>query len=792
MRKCLTALMLCCLLPAAFCPAQEAGSGGDQLDFANGLFSRGFFEEAAEEYEVFLQANPSGPEAPNAWFRLGQCAQASGNAEKASAAFLKAAELTQDPALRVRARLSLGESLVSAKKNAEAVDVLTPLCGEDQSAEVRGRALYYIGRAQASLGNQEQAAKSFEALVGALPDHALTPYAQYQLAFVQMARNLHEDAAITFSHVAENTKADAALRMESRFRTAEIYDKIGWFSAAVGAYEQLKAEFPDSDYARRADYGYTWSLYHARKYPEAAAAAEKFLTANTDPSLVPGMQYLLANCLQQQKEFDRALEIYRALPEKHADSPFAAQAKAKIPWTLHLKGDPAGAKAAALAYLQEDKESPAAGEVGFLLGLLLHAEGNNEDARQEFRLVAEKFPESEFAAEALYKSAECTLQLGMRDDAAKTFEEFVRRYPDNPLAGEAILRAGDAQFNSQDFAKAVEKYTALLAAPATPEAEENARYRLAITYHNMKERGKAAEQYQALLEKFPASRYAAQALFHLGEFQLRDQKDALKAIESYQAALDKSPGPELSALALRGLALARYERKDYEMAADQFLRLIREFPQTVLPEEVYTWCGQWFYDANKWAEAVAVLDALLKALPEYPYADKVRFTTAECAEKAGDTADALARYQGTVEANPTGAKAVEAKFRMAKLHEQAGEEEKALALYEEASSANTGEVAAQARFRLGELFEARGEHERAARNFMRVAILFLHETLSPQALARAGQCYEQAGLTAQALGAYDELLKDYPESEPAPKAREAVDRLRQAGTPAAPAKEPGA
>ena len=86
MRKCLTALMLCCLLPAAFCPAQEAGSGGDQLDFANGLFSRGFFEEAAEEYEVFLQANPSGPEAPNAWFRLGQCAQASGSAEKASAA----------------------------------------------------------------------------------------------------------------------------------------------------------------------------------------------------------------------------------------------------------------------------------------------------------------------------------------------------------------------------------------------------------------------------------------------------------------------------------------------------------------------------------------------------------------------------------------------------------------------------------------------------------------------------------------------------------------------------------
>ncbi|MBW7863935.1 MAG: tetratricopeptide repeat protein [Candidatus Hydrogenedentes bacterium] len=771
----IAALALCWHAPGAF--AQEPGAPDDQLAFANGLFSRGFFSEAVEEYEAYLTRQPSGPDAGAAWYRLGQSAQATNQPEKALEAFRKAAELPGDAAVQAQARLSLGETLSSLKRSKEAAEILEPLAGGDRPGEVRARALYYLGRARHDLGDTDKAAAAYQTLSDSLPDHVLAPYAKYQLAYIQMDRSLFEDAAITFSQVAGNAAADPALRMESRFRTAEIYDKIGWFSAAVGAYEELKREFPDSDYAKRADYGYAWSLYHAKKYPEAAAAAEMFLKNKPDPALVPGMLYLLGNSLQQGKEYAKAVAVYRELAEKHPDSPFAAQGRGKAAWALYLNGDTAGAKTAALEFLKTEKDTLLAGETGFLLGILLAAEGNYEDARQEFRMVAEKFPESEFAPEALYKSGECLLQLGVRNEAAKIFEEFVRRYPDNPLASEAILRAGDAQFNAQDFAQAVEKYRMILDKPGDPAVEEDTLNRLAITYHNMKDYAKSAETYKALLEKFPATRHAADARFRIAEYQLREEKDALKAIESYQAVLDAKPGGELAGRALRGLALARYERKDHGMAAELFLRLSREYPQMSLPEEVYTWCGQWFYDNSRWDEAAAMLEALLKARPEYPYPDKARFTIAECAEQAGREKEALEKYQAVVDAAPTGSKAVEAKFRMAGLLEKAGNPDKAAELYESAASANVGDIAAQSRFRLGELYEKQGEHERAARNYMRVAILFLHETLSPESLWKAGECFEKAGQPVQARGAYEELVADYPESETAVRARAALERL---------------
>ena len=43
-----------------------------QIDFANGLFSRGFYEEAADEYRVYLKEFPAGKERQTALYRLGE------------------------------------------------------------------------------------------------------------------------------------------------------------------------------------------------------------------------------------------------------------------------------------------------------------------------------------------------------------------------------------------------------------------------------------------------------------------------------------------------------------------------------------------------------------------------------------------------------------------------------------------------------------------------------------------------------------------------------------------------
>jgi TolA-binding protein len=168
---------------------------------------------------------------------------------------------------------------------------------------------------------------------------------------------------------------------------------------------------------------------------------------------------------------------------------------------------------------------------------------------------------------------------------------------------------------------------------------------------------------------------------------------------------------------------------------------------------------------------------MLKALPQYPNPERVLLKIAESAANGGAAADVLPRLQAVVEAAPTSGLAAEARFRMAKMHEAQGENDNAMALYEAAADSNTGDVAARSRFRLAELLEAAARHEDAASNFMRVAILYLHEELSPQALLRAGVAYEAAGKPGQAKKAYEELVRDFASAPAAAQAQEALTRL---------------
>ena len=58
-----------------------------QFDFANGLFARGFNEEAAAEYRNYLQQYPQGAQRPEAFYRLGEAEFALGKHAEALKAF---------------------------------------------------------------------------------------------------------------------------------------------------------------------------------------------------------------------------------------------------------------------------------------------------------------------------------------------------------------------------------------------------------------------------------------------------------------------------------------------------------------------------------------------------------------------------------------------------------------------------------------------------------------------------------------------------------------------------------
>lgn len=748
-----------------------------QIDFANGLFARGFFQEAADEYRAYLKAYPQGQYRAAALYRLGESEHAAGRHEQAVETFDQVLGDPKGADFAQRARLRRGVALFQLKRFDDALKSLQTASNKDYPAELRAEALYYLGKLHFEAGRPAEAVAAFKRLADETPESPLVPYGHYQRAFVHLARNEYEDAAVAFSAVAADSRADADLRMECRFRAAETYDKLGWFEAAVKAYEQLRNEFPGSDYARRAVYGYAWALYHAGRYGDATRVAADFAAQFPDSSLRPGIEYLRGNCLQQQKQYNEALAVYAALRERFPESEFVARARHKTAWALYLAGRKNEAEYEALALMRETPDAPAAGDTAFLLGTLYHEKGEYATALERFRLVVERFPSSEFAADALYKSGECLAQLGQTEEAASVFERFAAAHPKHPLAGEAVLRAGDADFFSGDFAKSVEKYKRILETVSPGPVEEATLYRLAIARHNLQDYAGSAETFGALLEKYPDGPHAAEARLRIGDHLLRDLKKPLEAIDHYQAAYDKDRKGPFAGGALNGLALARYETKDYDGAAELFARVIREFPDIKLNRETYEWTGQHLLDRHEFDDAVVAFRALLRHTPDYPNPERVLFQIAEALEQSAKTDEALRQYQAVADRAPQSALAVEARFRMAGIYEVKKDFDKAIPLYESAANANTGDTAARARFRLGELFEAKGDYGAAAKSYMRVAILFFHEELSPESLLRAARCFEKNNERDQAVKTYREVLDEYPNSPQAALARERLDAL---------------
>jgi TolA-binding protein len=770
---CISLILLACLwTPAAFTETSEE----TQLTFADGLFQRGFYEDAAREYRVYLERFPDTDSAATALYRLGEAQYAMGAYDEALTTFEAYLQRNEDSETARMVALRKGEVLYRTGKGAAALAVLEPLRGENIAESVRAGALYYEGKIHYEAKRFAMARGALETLVEDLPNNGLALYGRYQLALVLLALNDREGAAVAFSAVA-GSEADADLRAESRFRAGEAYDSIGWHDAAATAYRQLQDQFPESNYADQGAYGYAWSLYHGGDFEGAAAAATEYIKAHGDTARGVGVRYLLANCRQQTKDYDAALKIYQAIEADYADSEFAPRSAYRGAWVLYLQGQTGAAQGRLETFVADRPDSPLRGDASFLLGTIFSDSGDHLGAHKYFRTVADEYGDSSFAPEALYKAGESLAFLRKYSEAAALFEAFVEMHPSHDLVQQARLKGADSRFYATDFDEAVTAYESILAEAPEPDVERETLHRLAATYFNRGDHEASAKSFTTLLEKYPEGAHIVEAHLRVGNYLVRQGDNSLAAIQHFQKAYDAAPEGEHAGRALAGIGMAHYHTKDYDGAARTFQEVISEFPGVPLNQDLYAWLGQRMFDEERYEEAGVVFRALLQAFPEYPAPAKVRLKVGEAAESAGDLDVALAEYGRVLADASAGASAVEAKYRMAGIHKAQGKSEVALALYEEAAAGNSGDVAAQARFRMGEIHEGLEDYEAAARSYMLIAILLLHEELTPESLWRAGQCYEKMEKADQAKSAYEELVRDYAETTSAEKAQARLAEL---------------
>lgn len=764
------------LLVSFFCGAQTPEQS--QFDFANGLFGRGFYSDAATEYQTYLKEYPEGAAQEAAFYRLGESYYAQKEYTRALEVFGKLAKQFPQSTFLPRLQLREGVALYRLKKFDLAKEKLLAVAKASSTPQSKGEALYYLGKLYTDTKDWPAAIHAYERLLKEATGSTYATFGRYQLAVVHMAQRQYEPAALMFSAIADDPVVKDPLKMESLYRAAEAYDTLGWHESAIKSYRALTDRFPDSAYARKAGYGLSWSLYRDKKYDDSIAYIDGFMKEHPDSPLASGLNYLKGNCLLKKKQHPEAEKLFRQVMTQSANTPYAQQAQYKLAVSLIEHKAIDEAKKELQELLVVEKPTPLIGDAAFLLGTVQMSAKRYSEAALHFLRVVEQFPKSEFAVESLYKVGECYALSGELAKSATIFESFARKYKKSPLALEAVFNSADAYFQLGDYQQALIRYQHVVSDTTSTAFREEALYRVSISYYNLKNIQESAATFTTLLNDFPSTPYAAEAHYRIGDYQLYEANTPVKAIENFKHVVNTLPQGPFTGRALKGVAVSHFEMKDFEGSVAMFYRVITEYPDLSLRASTYEWVGQQLYEAQQWKETATTFLALLKAIPNFSHSDRIHLKLGEAYLALEQPADALKAYAWVLEHAPQSITAHEAMFKTAQVYEVQNKTDEAVAMYERAATAAMNDTAARSRFRLGQLFEKEKNYEAASKNYLRVAILFLHPTLSPESLFRAGQCFEKDNNADSALKTYRDILKEYPDSEQAPKAQERLATLQ--------------
>ncbi len=201
----------------------------------------------------------------------------------------------------------------------------------------------------------------------------------------------------------------------------------------------------------------------------------------------------------------------------------------------------------------------------------------------------------------------------------------------------------------------------------------------------------------------------------LGQAQAAwDRGDYQAATGHYEDFLKTAPSPEQAANVHFEVAKIYYlNLKQYDRAAEHYIRLIEDFPQFPKREQAYHQLAECFELTKKPREAISEYESLLIAFPDTPDRRKIRLAIADLYNDY-DQSQALVEYQKVVKDAPYDELSEKAYLRIGGVRYVRGNFEEAIPVYE-AVDQNTKDpiIRRQARERLADCYEGMVNYDKA-------------------------------------------------------------------------------
>jgi TonB family protein len=462
-----------------------------------------------------------------AYFNMGEYVKAQRKFEELEQSFPKSKFLDDSHYFISLCQYNLGEK-------EEAVNSMNLLLDSKKAGKKRkGQVSFWIGETQFENKEYDNAITYYERTLKEFDPDTLSALAQFRIAECYWEKKDYLKAKAAYAEV-EKRGPSADLLFQSRFKVGECSYLLGEYDKGRKIFEDLSEDKKFASRLPEIKLEIAEGFYHINELSLAMQGYTDITETYPHTEASAQAYYRLGEIYQEK--FGDLVEAQKMYESCKNENPSFAIAKEALAQSANISK---------IEEYQKDlsqEDSTKSSQSLFLLGeLYLLQMDQSDSALDEYLTLADKFPESEYAPKALYASA--WIWENVKKDSAeaeKLYRRILDQYPQSEYKKPALefLNIQPDSSDTLDPARMYREAEKFL-------FEDNDIYSTLTLYNS-------------IMEKFPHSSYAVKSLFAKAwVYENILQPEDSTAILAYQAVIDKYPDTKYAEEAKIKLGLAK-------------------------------------------------------------------------------------------------------------------------------------------------------------------------------------------------------------------------------------------
>ena len=637
-------------------------------------FTRNEFDQAiydlqrAEKNEAYTEIVPA--IIGNIYYRQGQYDKLISYAEQKAAAG-RNRNKTELDLLTAEAYYKKGEYAKAAEKFEEYT----------QNRKADPQLQYRMAYAQYKSGRESKAIENFKSVANN-PD-SLGQYASYYLGVLYVAEDNKPFAQTALKRAAQMDH-NKAIAEESNFMLAKLNYDLGNHQEATEQLKSFNREFNASKYKKEASELLSKSLLQNNDYAQAIAYIEQM--DSKSPSIRKAYQevtFLKGTELFNDSKFYQAVQMFKKSLEYPENNDLVVKANywSGEAYSIGKKWDEAISSYAAV-----------------------------------FRKAR---PDSEFHLASRYGIGYAYYNSQQYDRALTHFKEYVERGgKKEKFYNDAVLRLADSYYANKIYSNALSYYEKAVN-ENNPE-KDYAHFQLGLVYSITDRNQKAMEEWNTVLNKFPKSTYYDDALYNKAQLLLETGQYA-EAVNGFNRLQQSLPNSPFIPYSLRSEAIAWFNQKDYEKAAQNYKQLLKDYPSHQTANSALIGLQEVLALQGKTDEFDQYLARYKAANPSDKSLENVEFETVKTIYFSQQYEKAIQNLLSYLQNYPQGSNSGEAKFYLAESYYRLDRLDEALRYYTELADKDRGALKQRALQRVAELQYKNRNYAEAISYFRKLA-----------------------------------------------------------------------